>query len=195
MGLAFNRSDKRAMTVLFLGYGREETSLITELERAGCVVDHTEDPMSDFSAYDLVVSYGYRHIIRQDAIDTAKRPILNLHIAFLPWNRGAHPLFWSAHDGTPSGVTIHAIDAGVDTGPICFQKRVEIDPDTTFADGYSLLREKMEELFLRRIDKILSNDLVYTPQYGEGTVKRVRDLPDGFMWSEKIDVVIDRLSA
>ena len=40
--------------------------------------------------FDIAVSYGYRHILRQSHIDQFER-IVNMHIAYLPWNRGADP--------------------------------------------------------------------------------------------------------
>ncbi len=56
-----------------------------------------------------------------------KISIINLHISFLPWNRGAHPNFWSFYDDTPKGVTIHLIDEGIDTGAIIYQKEITFD--------------------------------------------------------------------
>ena len=72
---------------------------------------------------DLIVSFGYRHILRSDFINKCGCPIANLHISYLPFNRGAHPNFWSFYDDTPSGVSIYLIDEGIDTGPILFQKK------------------------------------------------------------------------
>ena len=56
------------------------------------------------------VSYRYRKIIRQDIIDYFEGKLINMHIAFLPWNKGADPNLWSYIDNTPKGVTIHRID-------------------------------------------------------------------------------------
>lgn len=179
---------------MFLGYSREESGLIAALEAAGCSVEHTSDPVRDVSAYDLVVSYGFRHIIRQPVIDTARRPILNLHIAYLPWNRGAHPLFWAAYEGAPTGVTIHEIDAGVDTGRICFQQQVPIDyATTTFAEGYAILRSAIEAMFVANLEAILDGGYTPVPQEGEGSCRFVRELPGGFAWSENISQAINRL--
>ncbi|WP_371833437.1 formyltransferase family protein [Ferirhizobium litorale] len=112
----------------------------------------------------------------------------------LPFNRGAHPLFWSAHDGTPAGVTIHEIDVGVDTGPICYQRKIEIDQEReTFATGYGALVAEMEALFEAHALELLSGQYVSRPQVGAGSVKRVRDLPTGFAWSEIIAPTIARL--
>ena len=182
--------------LIFLGYDRSQTRLIDLIEAHGCEIEHTVDQVSELGAYDLVISFGYRHILRQLVIDTAKRPVLNLHIAFLPWNRGAHPLFWAAYDGTPNGVTIHEIDAGIDTGPICFQRKVDIDFTTeTFAGGYKYLIDTIESVFKENIDAILSGRYESKAQQGNGSIKRVRDLPGGFKWSETIAPTIARLKS
>jgi methionyl-tRNA formyltransferase len=70
---------------------------------------------------DFVVSFGYRHIISARYINALHGRLINIHISLLPWNRGADPNFWSWFDRTPKGVTIHAIDAGVDTGDVLAQ--------------------------------------------------------------------------
>ena len=44
-------------------------------------------------APDFVVSYGYRHIVPADVIDKMAGRIINLHISYLPWNRGANLIF------------------------------------------------------------------------------------------------------
>jgi len=71
----------------------------------------------DFSA-DFIVSFGYRHILKEPILRSVARPIINIHISYLPWNRGADANFWSWFKHTPKGVSIHEIDAGIDTGPV-----------------------------------------------------------------------------
>lgn len=182
--------------LLFLGYDRSQTRLIHLIESRGWHVEQTAGPVSDLKAYDLVISFGYRHILRKPVLQTAKRSVINLHIAYLPWNRGAHPLFWAAHDGTPVGVTMHEVDAGVDTGPICFQRKVDIDFTTeTFAGGYQRLIADIEVLFEENIEAILSGRYERQAQRGVGSAKRVRDLPGGFSWSETIAPTIHRLKS
>ena len=114
---------KFKLRILFLGYNKKETNLIGLLEDRGCKVDHTSENFFDASNYDLIISFGYRHIIPNEAINDYC-PIINLHISFLPFNRGSHPNFWSHFDDTPSGVTIHLIDKGIDTGKYLYQKKV-----------------------------------------------------------------------
>ena len=133
--------------VLFLGYDEKQTHLIDALVKNNCVVDHTEDKVEPVSGYDFVVSYGYRHILKQNVIDGFGCPILNLHIAYLPYNRGAHPNFWAFYDNTPTGVTIHLIDGGVDTGPIVKQRFVNFEKeDDTFVSlkAFPILPEEIK---------------------------------------------------
>lgn len=164
-------------SVLFLGYDRNQTSLIDELENRGAKVRQTSDPLDGPVTEDVAVSFGYRHILRKHHLSGA--PVYNLHIAYLPWNRGAHPNFWSFHDGAPAGVTIHLIDEGIDTGPIVAQELVEFPSHmTTFAQTYAHLLERIEALCMANIDAILSGDVRPVPQKGEGTVHRIRDLPE-----------------
>ena len=54
---------------------------------------------------------------------------LNVHPSLLPANRGPDPLFWTFRHGDPqSGVTIHLMDAGFDTGDIVRQQPIPV-PD------------------------------------------------------------------
>jgi methionyl-tRNA formyltransferase len=54
---------------------------------------------------------------------------LNIHPALLPAHRGPAPLFWTLRAGERrSGVTLHLMDTGLDTGPIVAQAPIEL-PD------------------------------------------------------------------
>jgi methionyl-tRNA formyltransferase len=52
---------------------------------------------------------------------------LNVHPSLLPRHRGPAPLFWAFHNGdTETGVTIHIMDDGIDSGDILLQEAVPI---------------------------------------------------------------------
>jgi len=64
----------------------------------------TSDPIAIDYVMDLdpdfIISYGYRHIITPDIIDAMSDKvrgdrIINLHISYLPYNRGSDPNLWS----------------------------------------------------------------------------------------------------
>ncbi|MEY3973341.1 MAG: hypothetical protein RJA71_653 [Actinomycetota bacterium] len=74
---------------------------------------------------DLVVSAGFMRILSHRI--TTKFPIINSHPALLPAFPGAHAVRDALAAGvSETGTTIHWVDAGVDTGPIISQKKVEI---------------------------------------------------------------------
>ncbi|MFK7763606.1 MAG: formyltransferase family protein [Roseobacter sp.] len=184
----------RGYKVLFLGYDRQMTCLIDALLDALCEVHQTADkiPHGD---YDLVVSFGYRHLIKAEMMDSLRCPVINLHISYLPFNKGAHPNFWSFYENTPAGVTIHKIDEGIDTGPILYQKRVHFaKTDVTFADTQKRLIEQVEQLFCDRLPEIIAHDWDLKPQVGTGTIHFKRDLPQDFRgWHSIIEDEITRL--
>src|SRR4051812_27787613 len=99
------------MRVLYLGPRSRLVSFIAEQDE----VEEITDPLPRRPAGDFLVSYGYRHIIGADILAQFPRRAVNLHISYLPWNRGSDPNLWSLLDGTPTGVTIHYLEAGIDT--------------------------------------------------------------------------------
>jgi methionyl-tRNA formyltransferase len=185
----------RPNEVLFLGYDRRSTPLIGILERRGFVVTQSSRPVDDLSPYIRTICFGYRHILPPAVLDTAAVSPVNLHISFLPYNRGAHPNVWSFLDDTPAGVTIHEIDEGLDTGPICMQKRVEFAPhETTFRATHARLVTEVEALFAANIDPILENTCSRHAQTGGGTYHKKADLPAQVTdWDADIAATLERI--
>jgi methionyl-tRNA formyltransferase len=67
---------------------------------------------------------------------------LNLHPALLPRHRGPAPLFWTMQAGElRTGVTVHWMDAGFDTGPIALQQVLELPEGV----GYSRADQQLWE--------------------------------------------------
>jgi methionyl-tRNA formyltransferase len=183
------------LKILFLGYAPDQTSLISELAEANCEIWHTDKIIESTEGFELVVSYGYRHILKKDVINSSSAPIINLHISYLPWNRGAHPNFWSFFDSTPSGVSIHVIDEGVDTGPIIYQRYVNFTKnESSFSKTYKRLVTEIELLFKENIEEIISLGFTAVPQRRRGTYHRVSDLPIDFAgWDSEIQTEVVRL--
>jgi methionyl-tRNA formyltransferase len=169
--------------IAFLGYNAQQTPLIGQLKWLGHSVTHLKGPVADLSEFDRIVSFGYRHILRSAVLSTARHPILNLHISMLPFNKGAHPNFWAWIDRTPHGVTLHELDAGVDTGPILEQHPVFFDDDQiTLRQSHSVLINRIEAAFLEILPVWLSGSSQAKPQLGQGTYHAVKDLPKWVHW-------------
>ena len=180
-------------TVCFLGYNRQQTRLVQAIENKGLEVFETFERMESLKRYDVVISFGYRHIIDVALLNSAKRPPINLHTSYLPFNRGAHPNFWSWVEQTPAGVTIHEIDEGIDTGPICYQRRTSFDGTrSTFSSTYRELFLDIENLFIENLDDILGGSYQATPQTGDGTYHRAGELPKWVDWDMPIGEAINR---
>ncbi|WP_218171444.1 formyltransferase family protein [Pseudomonas gingeri] len=188
-------ASKRKQKILFLGYSEKQTTLLDELIKLNCEVWHTEEKIKTTSGYDLVISYGYRHILPKYVIESSPAPIVNLHISYLPWNRGAHPNFWSFYDSTPSGVSIHLIDEGIDTGPIIYQKYVNFSAkEKTFSQTYKKLTQEIEQLFKENIENIVTKNFVAIPQRKKGSYHRTSDLPKDFSsWDSEFQIEVTRL--
>lgn len=186
------RNSGQALEILFLGYDRAQTGLIEHLE-ARHSVQHTAARVEDLSAFDAVVSFGYRHILPNEVRKTARRPAINLHISYLPFNRGAHPNFWSWIENTQAGVTIHEIDDGIDTGPIIAQQKLRhAGTGMTFRQTHALLLSQIEMLFAHQSERILAGDYVAVAQTGCGTYHAARDLPAWVDWDMPIKDAVAR---
>jgi methionyl-tRNA formyltransferase len=163
----------RAM-VVFLG--RPDSPVLAHL-RTGTEEVVAVGPDEPFVPHDqrLVVSHGYRRILRRDVLDALPDRVINLHISLLPYNRGADPTLWSVLEDTPAGVTIHYIDEGVDTGDVIAQRPVALADDDTLATAYAKVQAEMVALFVEQWPAISAHTNRRTPQPPGGTAHRVAD--------------------
>jgi UDP-2,4-diacetamido-2,4,6-trideoxy-beta-L-altropyranose hydrolase len=175
----FNALMKMPIRILFLG-GHMSRQLANWLESQGETVLYTEEKIDQEAAEkfnpDLVISYNYRYIVKGDLLSIPKRGAINLHISYLPWNRGAHPNVWSFIDNTPKGVTIHYMDEGIDTGDIIFQREVSIDETKeTLKSSYDILHTEIQNLFKTHWLAIKSGELGPKAQIHSGTIHYRKD--------------------
>ena len=143
---------------------------------------------------ELVISYSYIYLISRQCIKYVNYNIINMHISFLPWNKGASPNLWSFIDDTPKGVTIHMLTDGVDEGDIIFQEAIQFDPNLeSFETTYKKLNNAIEKLFRLHWNEIISGKYktVARKQEGEGSYHTISDLnllkkQIDFKWSDNI---------
>lgn len=81
---------------------------------------------------DFIALAGYMRFIGEVLLSTYPNRIINLHPAYLPAFPGAHSI-QDAFEAKVSetGVTIHYVDEGIDTGSIIHQEKITIDPEWT----------------------------------------------------------------
>lgn len=159
--------------ILFLGY--MNCPLVDYLVELGYNVTTTDKKVTNYEDYDFVVSYGYKLIIPQRVIDMFNNRIINLHISYLPWNKGISPNMWSFIDKTLKGVTIHYMDEGIDTGDIIVQKEVKFNDTDTLSTSYNKLRDEIEQLFMDQWEQIVSGKCNRIKQMEKGTYHSIKD--------------------
>jgi len=115
-------------------------------------------------AADAFVVASYGKIVPQALLDAV--PIaFNVHPSLLPLYRGATPLQSAIRDGrTETGITIIAMDAGMDTGDVLVQERAPIGPDETYGELHDRLARRGAELALDAVDRFANGKLSRTPQ-------------------------------
>ncbi len=161
-------------TILYLG---PWSPLIGWLKDEGYLTVRTEDPIRESIPADFLVSYNYRHKIPPNVLEAFPRRAINLHISYLPWNKGSYPNVFSFVEGTPKGVTIHYLDNGFDTGDIIAQQEFQPDYERdTLKTTYDKLHFGIQELFKREWSGIWAGTCSRTPQPEGGSSHKLADL-------------------
>ena len=154
--------------ILFLGYLNNS---LTNFLSQNCDIYITDSRINTSFCkkqnFDFLISYGYKFMLKNDILSLFENSAINLHISYLPYNRGSDPNFWSFIENSKKGVSIHYMDTGLDTGDIIAQKELFIDENLhSFASSYALLRKEIEELFKNNFDEILSKNIKAKKQNG-----------------------------
>jgi phosphoribosylglycinamide formyltransferase-1 len=104
---------------------------------------------------DLVVCAGYMQLLTPSFLDRFPGRIVNVHPSLLPAFAGARPIEDALAAGIETtGVTVHLVDEGIDTGPILRQEPVPVEPRGTLLERihaveHRLLPEVVRELCAR----------------------------------------------
>ncbi|MDA9562461.1 peptidoglycan DD-metalloendopeptidase family protein [Candidatus Pelagibacter bacterium] len=184
--------------VIFLGYRSNKTNLIKFLRNKKNIVREFGNKninKKNIKDSDLIISFGYRKIIKEKILKISKRPILNLHISYLPYNRGSHPNFWSFIMNTPKGVTIHEIDKKIDMGSIVFRKKIifKKNLDLTFNETHKILIREIEKLFIKNYEKIIDGTYKTKKIVSKGTFHKSSELPKNEESNFNQEIILTKL--
>ena len=121
--------------------------------------EHRDREMADWltlRGVDLVVLAGYMHLLTSEFLGRFPDRIVNVHPSLLPRFPGAHPIDDALAAGVDNtGVTVHYVDAGVDSGPIIRQEPIPVEPRDTLVERihaveHRILPEVVRELCAAR---------------------------------------------
>jgi len=122
------------------------------------------------SDLDLLITIGYGRILPAQTLSIPKHGCINLHFSLLPKFRGAAPVQRAIEAGErESGVTVFALDPGMDTGPIYKSITVPIEPTMR---SYELL-EKLSVIGVTALENALiaiESGVAPVPQTGQASV-------------------------
>jgi phosphoribosylglycinamide formyltransferase 1 len=101
---------------------------------------------------ELVVLAGYMHLLTKPFLDRYPDRIVNVHPSLLPAFPGMHAIedALSANVET-TGVTIHLVDEGLDTGPILRQEELPLEPRGTLEDRIHAVEHRLLPTVVREM--------------------------------------------
>lgn len=147
---------------------------------------------------DIMLVNSYSMIIREDILTVPRIGGLNVHAALLPRNRGCNPTQWAIlNKEFETGVTLHEMDSGLDTGPIVDQIKIPIFFHDTWLDIRGREAQATNDLLKSNLPQILSGSWKAVPQQNKNASTGRRRTPkDGeFFWSEKIVDIHNKIRA
>lgn len=115
---------------------------------------------------DLIVLAGFLVNIPKEMVDAFEGRIINIHPSLIPSFCGVGYYGLKVHEGVlargvkVTGATVHFVDAGTDTGPIIFQKAVEVKQGDTAKDLQQRVMEEAEWMILPKAIDAIANGRV-----------------------------------
>lgn len=108
---------------------------------------------------DIIAVLG-SSVIKQQMILVPVAAMLNIHSGLSPYYRGTWSYGWPIVNREPEyiGVTVHHVNAGIDTGDIIYQTRPRLENDDdlnsiflkVIAEGIELMTKAIEEIITKR---------------------------------------------
>ena len=92
----------------------------------------------------LVVCAGYMHLLTADFLDRFPDRIVNVHPSLLPQFPGARAIDDALAAGVETtGVTVHVVDEGLDTGAVIRQEQVPVQPAETLIERIQAVEHRI----------------------------------------------------
>jgi methionyl-tRNA formyltransferase len=137
----------------------------------------TAEAQAEFAAFgaDIAVVAAYGLILPQAILDAPAGGCLNIHASLLPRWRGAAPIQRAILSGDPeTGISIMQMDAGLDTGAVLLEKRIEIGATETAGQ----LHDRLAALGGAAIVEALAGSFTPRPQPSEGVTYAAKISPE-----------------
>ncbi len=140
---------------------------------------------------EVFLVWSYSMILPPDVIEVPVRGCVNVHGGLLPAYRGGHVLQWAIVNGEPEiGVTLHYIDAGIDTGPVIGMRSFPIETEDDAATVSAKLRDTGFALLSKHWSEIVAGTAVASPQPADGRYWPLRgDADNAIDWQASASAI------
>lgn len=165
------------------------------------VLTHKPEKGANLQPYisdsEILLTIGYGVILPKSTIDSPRYGSLNLHFSLLPRWRGAAPVQRCIEAGDAvSGVTVFALDEGMDTGPIYTQMRFALDSDITSDELFIELSDLGAIAIFESLELIESGKKPVAQNNMDATRALKLSKEEGFIdWSLSAEVVASKIRA
>lgn len=132
-----------------------------------------EDRLREIQA-DMLLSVNFGYIFKKSILSLFRYPV-NLHMGYLPYNRGAHPNVWAIYEETPAGVTLHVMSPGIDEGDIIAQSEVPVEPTETGKSLYGKLERASAGLLKEWLPTLMTGCFPKHPMPRGGSYHRAEE--------------------
>ncbi len=125
--------------------------------------DFEKEIVSELEAYgvDFIVLAGYMRLIGEVLLGAYEGRIVNIHPSYLPAFPGKNAVGQALEANVAeTGVTVHYVDSGMDTGPIIEQVKIPVLPGDTEKTLQQRIQKAEHQLYPAIINKLLQKDIV-----------------------------------
>jgi phosphoribosylglycinamide formyltransferase 1 len=170
---------KGAVEVVAVASDKPGAGALDRAERAG--IETGTFPVSEFAHREardlaiadwleerdvqLVVLAGYMQLLSPAFIERFPNRMINVHPALLPSFPGLDAIGQAyRHGARVSGVTVHFVDAGIDTGPIILQEAIELTYTRPIEEFEEMVHRVEHRLLPRAIELIAAGAVHIDPE-------------------------------
>jgi phosphoribosylglycinamide formyltransferase-1 len=149
--VASNRKDAYALV------RAREAGIATATFSLDCHADRDERDLVmatwlEAHGVELVVLAGYMHLLTPPFLRRFPDRVVNVHPSLLPDYPGAHAIDDALAAGCETtGVTVHYVDDGLDTGPVIAQEEIAVEPRETLVERIHAVEHRLLPQVVREL--------------------------------------------
>jgi methionyl-tRNA formyltransferase len=129
-----------------------------EFKRVNDINSETVESELNILNPDIICICHFEKIIKKNILKIPNYGCINLHPSILPNYRGLAPQHWPIINGDDeTGITVHFVNEGIDTGDIIIQKKIKIRNNEYVSDLQKRMKDIYGKVMVEAIVQILQN--------------------------------------